>query len=114
MQGILTYCIGRNLRFFLYNTNNKRNEVIIIKISWIKYEKDEKNFKIPEKLGFYVLKLKDPEETDNTIKNLIQKQYDTFVLSNEIASFSQDIIKKYQNYKNVNIIIAPSKEYNAK
>ncbi len=98
---------------FLYNTNNyKAKEVIAIKISWIKYEKDDKNFKLPERLGLEVLKLKNPEETDDTIKKLIEKQYKTVILSNEIAGFSEDIVKKYQKDKNINIIIATSKEYN--
>lgn len=82
-----------------------------MKISWIKYEKDEKSFRMPETLGMEVLKLKDPEETDNTIKNLIQKNYNMLILSNEIAGFSQDIIKKYQRDRNISIIIASDKEY---
>ena len=82
-----------------------------MKISWIKYEKDEKSFRMPEILGMEVLKLKDPEETDSTIKDLIQKNYQMLILSNEIAGFSQDIIKKYRKDRNVNIIIATDKEY---
>lgn len=81
-----------------------------MKISWIKYEKDNKSFKIPESLGFNVLRLKDPEETDKTINELIQQNYKTVILSNEIAGFSEDIIKKYGKDKSINIIIAGSKE----
>ena len=47
------------------------------------------------------------EETDNKIKELISKNYNTIVLTNEVASFSADVIKKYKNSKSVNIIIAP-------
>ena len=47
------------------------------------------------------------EETDNKIRELIGKNYNTIILSNEVASFSQDIIKKYKNSESVNIIIAP-------
>ena len=33
-----------------------------MKMSWIKYEKDDLSFKVPEKLGFDVFKLIEPEE----------------------------------------------------
>lgn len=80
------------------------------KVSWIKYEKDENSFKIPELLGFDVIKLKDPEQTDEKIKELMKQDYKMLVVSNEIAGFSEDIIKKYNRDKNVNIIIATTKE----
>ena len=37
--------------------------VIIMKISWMKYKKDDISFKVPERLGFDVFKL------DRTRKN---------------------------------------------
>lgn len=77
-----------------------------MKISWIKYEKDKNSFKIPENLGFDVFKLQDLEETDNKIKQLIKENYNTIIISNQIASTSQDIIKKYNKADDVNIIIA--------
>lgn len=66
-----------------------------MKISWIKYEKDESSFKIPENLGFDVLKLPDLEKTDETLKKLIDNKYHTIIISNEVAAFSEDLIKKY-------------------
>lgn len=81
-----------------------------MKISWIKYEKDDLSFKIPEKLGFDVFKLVEPEQADSKIKELINKRYDTIILTNEIAGFSEDIVKKYSKDRNVNIIIARDKE----
>ena len=81
-----------------------------MRISWIKYENDKQSFKMPEALGFNVLSLKDPEETDKTINELISQNYKTVILSNEIAGFSGDIIKKYGKDKNINIIIASRKE----
>lgn len=81
-----------------------------MKISWIKYEKDDLSFKIPEKLGFDVLKLVEPEQADSKIKELINKRYDTIILTNEIAGFSEDIVKKYSKDRNINIIIARDKE----
>lgn len=78
-----------------------------MKISWIKYEKDNKDFKIAEKLGMAVYKIDNPENVDIKIKELVDNNYNMIILSNEIAGFSEDIIKKYQNNKNINIIISP-------
>ena len=47
------------------------------------------------------------EKTDEKIRELVDKNYTTIVVSNEVASFSEDIIKKYNRIENVNIIIAP-------
>ena len=58
-----------------------------MKMSFIKYDKDKKNFKIPELLGWDVFYLHDLEETDNKIKELIQKDYDTIVVSDQVAIF---------------------------
>lgn len=81
-----------------------------MKMSWIKYEKDTTSFKVPEKLGFDVFKLVEPEQADKKIKELIAARYDTIILTNEIASFSEDIIKKYSKNRNISIIIAKDKE----
>lgn len=66
-----------------------------MKISWIKYEKDKDSFKVPENLGFDVFILKDLEKTDEKIRELIENEYHTIIVSNEVASFSEDLIKKY-------------------
>ena len=81
-----------------------------MKMSWIKYEKDERSFRVPERLGFDVFSLEDPETTDKKIEELIKKRYDTIILTNEIAGFSEDIIRKYKKDRNINIIIARDKE----
>lgn len=81
-----------------------------MKMSFIKYDKDKKNFKIPELLGWDVFYLHDLEETDNKIKELIQKDYDTIVVSDQVASFSQDMTKKYKNNNDIKIIISLNKE----
>ena len=81
--------------------------VIEMKISWLKYEQDKKSFRLPEALGFDVFYLSDLEQTDNKMKELIKNDYDTIVISNEVAGFSEDIIKKYNRIENVNIIIVP-------
>lgn len=82
--------------------------VIYVSISWIKGSNDKKSFKIFESFGMDVYKINDLEKTDEKIKELVDKKYTTIVLSNEVAGFSQDIIKKYNKIENVNIIIAPS------
>lgn len=84
--------------------------VIKMKLSWIKYEKDARSFRLPEALGFDVFKLQDLEQTDNTIKKLIKQNYDTIIISNEVAGFSEDIIKKYQKDKDVKIVISLNKD----
>lgn len=81
-----------------------------MKISWIKYEKDNRNFEIAERLGMDVYRIERPEEVDNKMQELVEKKYNTIVLSNEVAGFSEDIIKKYQNKKDINIIISPRRE----
>lgn len=76
-------------------------------ISWIKYSKDNKSFKIFKGLGMDVYDIDDLEKTDEKIKELVDKKYNTIVISNEVANFSEDIIKKYAKSEDVNIIIAP-------
>ena len=76
-----------------------------MKISWIKYEKDEKSFKTPEKLGLDVYKLKDLEDVDLKIKELIDNKYRTIIVTDEVAGFSEDMIKKYKYSTDINIII---------
>ena len=80
-----------------------------MKISWIKQEKDNKNFAIAERLGMDVYRLSNPEEVDEKMKELLNNHYNTIILSNEIAGFSEDIIRKYKNKKDINIIISPRK-----
>ena len=80
-----------------------------MKISWIKYEKDNRNFRIAEKLGMNVNRIQNPEEVDSKIAELAKNNYDTIVLSNEMAGFSQDIVKKYKENSDINIIISPRK-----
>lgn len=80
-----------------------------MRISCIKYAKDTESFRVLENFGAKVVKLDNPEDVDNEIKNLYSNNYKTIILSNEIASFSEDIIKKYNSTENISIIIAPKK-----
>ena len=76
-------------------------------ISWIKSSKDNKSFKLFKNLGMYVYEIDDLEKIDEKINELVKQNYNTIVISNEVAGFSQDIIKKYNKTENINIIIAP-------
>ena len=80
-----------------------------MKISWIKQANDENSFKIAEKFKMQVYKLKEPEDVDNTMNYLIEQNYKTIVLTSDIAGFSEDIIKKYNSRKDINIIISKRK-----
>lgn len=80
-----------------------------MKISWIKLKEDTNSFKIFKNIGLDVYDIEDGEDTDKKIQELVNKDYRTIVISNELAGFSEDIIKKYNKSKNVNIIIASSK-----
>ena len=77
-------------------------------ISWLKSSNDKKSFKVFKNLGMDVYEIKDLEKTDEKIKELVQQKYDTIIISNEVAGFSSDIVKKYTKNEDINIIIAPS------
>lgn len=77
-----------------------------MKATFIKYEKD---YKIPRLLGMNIEEITKPEEIDNKIEKLKKQKYTTIVISNELASFSQDIISKYKYDSTLNIIIVPTR-----
>lgn len=81
-----------------------------MKISWLKYEKDKDSFKLLEALGLDVYKIPDLEDSDKKIEELINNEYKTIIISNDVASFSEDIIKKYNKDNNVKIIISIDKD----
>ena len=76
-----------------------------MKISWLKLKQDNNSFRIFKNIGLDVYDLEEPEDTDKKIQELVNKQYRTIVISNELAGFSEDIIKKYKKAQNINIII---------
>ena len=79
-----------------------------MKVSGIKYYKDKNSFRILENLGLNVEKIQDIEKTDEKIEDLINHNYKTIIITNEMAGFSQNIIEKYDK-SNVNIIIMKNK-----
>ena len=76
-----------------------------MKILCVKSQNDNKKFKIFQKIGIKVLTVSEPESIDVSLEKLVEQQYDTILISNEIASFSEDIIKKYNKKQTVKIII---------
>lgn len=78
-------------------------------ISWLKYKNDNSSFKFFKNIGMEVYEIEDLEQTDAKLAELIENDYKTIVISNEVAGFSEDIIKKYAKNSDINIIIAPNK-----
>lgn len=85
--------------------------MICVKISCIKYSKDNNSFSFFKAIGANVIELEDLEKTDEELEKLVNDKYKTIFISNEVACFSQDIIKKYNKNEDIRIIITPSKNY---
>ena len=66
-------------------------------ISYLKLDKDSSSFNYAKRLGFPIYEVSDVEKVDEKIKELKNKNYTSVVISNELAGFSQDIIKKYSD-----------------
>lgn len=78
------------------------------KISWLK-GKNENKFGIPKILGMEVFELDDLENADKKLNQLKKENYNTVIITNVVASHSQDIITKYKKDENINIIISREK-----
>ena len=74
-------------------------------VVWLKLYNDEKSFKLLENLGFNVYKIYKDENIDFKIDELIRKDNNTIVLTNEVASFSNKINNEYKKNKKIKIII---------
>lgn len=79
-----------------------------MKISWVKYKQDD-SFNFFKNAGFDVYDIDNLDKVDEKLTELIENNYKTIILSNEVASFSEDIIKKYKKSEDVRIIITPTK-----
>ena len=84
-----------------------------MKITWMKRKDDRDSFRMAENLGFDVCKIEDLENSDKKLTELVQQNYTTIIMTNEVAGFSESIIKKYNRTDSVNIIIAPGKHTQA-
>ena len=79
-----------------------------MKIAFLKYKNDKTEFEFAKKMGFKILEAEDLDKVDEYIEKLVNSKYKTIFISNEVASFSEKIIKKYQFSKEIKILIAPS------
>ncbi len=80
--------------------------MIITKISYIKSIHDKTSFNFFKNIGMYGVELTDLDNVDKVLSKLIDKDYTTFFITNEVAGYSDDLFKKYYNSKDINIIIA--------
>ena len=67
-----------------------------MKISFLKTTKDKESYKIAQGFGMDIFEINDPERIDSKIQELKQAKYTTIFIPSDLASFSEDIIKKYQ------------------
>lgn len=81
-----------------------------MRISWLKLENDDKNFKLPMGFGMDVFSVDKSENVDEKIDELIANKYNTIILSNDVAGLSEKINKEYLYNKDVNIIISKDRE----
>lgn len=77
-----------------------------MKISLIKSSQEKT--KLTKILGINIINLDNHEKVDEKIEELIRNNCKNIILSNEIAGFSEDIIKKYTNNDDIKIYITPS------
>ena len=80
-----------------------------MKFVLLKGSNDKSSFKFFEFLGADVEQIEDLEKTDDKIRELINRNYRTIVMTNEVAGFSENIVKKYDKTRDIKIIIAPPK-----
>lgn len=81
-----------------------------MKLSFLKTAQDKKSYKIAQGFGMDVFEIDDPYRIDTKIEELKNQNYTTIFMSNELASFSENIIKKYQYDPTIKIVITPSKQ----
>lgn len=79
-----------------------------MKIAMLKAKGDDNHFPILSAIGGKLIEVEDMEKTDDILRSLVEQQYTSIWLSNEVASFSQDIITKYETENGVHIFISPS------
>ncbi len=79
-----------------------------MKVSFIKFKDDKDRYKIAKMVGMDVFEISQPEDVDRQIEELEKQNYNTIFIPNSLASFSDDIVRKYKNNENLKIIITPS------
>ena len=81
-----------------------------MKISWLKLENDNKNFKLPMGFGMDVFSVSQTQNVDDKIDELIANKYNTIIISNDVASLSEKINKEYLHNKSVKIVISKDRD----
>ncbi len=81
-----------------------------MKISFLKYIKDQETYKLPKGLGMDVFEIEHPEEVDHKIEELKEHHYTTIFIPSELASFSEKLVHQYQYDNAFHIVITPSKK----
>ena len=81
-----------------------------MKVSFIKYKDDKNSYKIAKMMGLDVYEINTPEEIDKQLEILEKEKYKTIFIPNNLASFSDNIIKRYKNSEDIKIILTPTKE----
>ena len=79
-----------------------------MKISFIKTRNDKNSYKMAKNFAMDVFEIQEPEQIDEKIEELKIKNYNTIIITNELASFSQNLIPKYKNDSKINIVITPT------
>lgn len=73
---------------------------------YIKSKNEKKKIFLNEKFGVNVIEIDNFENIDEEIQKVAMEKNNVLYISNELASFSNDIISKYKNDKNIKIIIS--------
>lgn len=80
-----------------------------MKVSFIRYKKNNQDYRIAKGFGMDVYDIDNPEQIDNQIEKLKSQNYTTIIITDELASFSENIVSKYKYDNTFNIVITPSK-----
>lgn len=73
---------------------------------YIKQKKDKGKIFLNESFGVKVIEIDNIEDIDKALEEIEKKGKSTVFISNEMASFSNNIIKKYEKDQNIRIIIS--------
>ncbi len=81
-----------------------------MKISLITDKNENKKHIMAQIFGLDVYELDNPEKIDTKIEQLKNQKYNVIFISDELAGFSQDVIRKYNYDNNLRIVIMPNRK----
>lgn len=81
-----------------------------MKISLIIDKNENKKHIMAQIFGLDVYELDNPEKIDTKIEQLKNQKYNVIFISDELAGFSQDVIRKYNYDNNLRIVIMPNRK----